>query len=87
MSNCRAYLRHDHTSTTKQIRLSAKHWAIIEAKQEALAEALGVRRVSKPVALRHILEAALVHGLCDPDEGYAYEAFEGTDLDEQYPTP
>lgn len=53
---CRAYLRHDHTASTKQIRLSAKHWLIIQAKQEELAVTLGVPRVSRPVALRHILD-------------------------------
>lgn len=54
--SCRAYLRHDLSASTKQIRLSARHWAIIEAKQEALAVSLGVPRVSRPVALRHILD-------------------------------
>lgn len=55
-SCCRAYLRHDHTASTKQIRLSARHWSIIQAKQEELAVTLGVPRVSRPVALRHILD-------------------------------
>ncbi len=54
--NCRAYQRHDRTATTRQIRLSARLWSIIETKQKALAEALKVSRVSRPVALRHILE-------------------------------
>lgn len=56
ISNCRSYQRHDHTSSTKQIRLSARHWAIIEAKQKALAKALGVPWVSRPVALGYLLE-------------------------------
>lgn len=77
-SNCRAYQRHDHTATTKQLKLSARHWAIIEDKQEALAEALGVRRVSKPVALRHILEETVKRGSCVPEGAYCYdpEAFD-----------
>lgn len=54
--SCRAYLRHDHTASTKQIRLSARHWSIIQAKQEELAVSLGVPRVSRPVALCHILD-------------------------------
>lgn len=62
--NCRAYLRHDRTASTKQIRLSAHLWSLINATQDKLAAALGVPRVSRPVALRHILEEAQRHGIC-----------------------
>jgi len=63
-SNCRMYQRHDRTASIKKITLSARHWAIIEAKQRELARALKVRRVSRPVAIRHILDEALKAGIC-----------------------
>ncbi|MBS97118.1 MAG: hypothetical protein CMI01_00355 [Oceanospirillaceae bacterium] len=56
IANCRAYLRHDRTASTKQLRLSAQHWSIIQTKQRELAVSLGVPRVSRPVALSHILD-------------------------------
>jgi len=62
--DCRAYQRHDRTATTKQIRLSARHWSVIESTQRELARTLRVRRVSRPVALRHILDEALKAGIC-----------------------
>ena len=62
--DCRAYLRHDRTASTKQIRLTSMYWSVIQAKQEELAEELGVPRVSRPVALRHILDAGLKLGIC-----------------------
>ncbi|UQG66694.1 MULTISPECIES: hypothetical protein [unclassified Marinobacter] len=57
-TDCRAYLRHDKTATTRQVRLSAYHWSLIERTQKELAARLGVRRVSRPVALLHILDEA-----------------------------
>jgi hypothetical protein len=63
---CRAYLRHDRTATTNQLRLSAYHWSIIESTQRELSARLKVRRVSRPVALRHILEEAVRAGICRP---------------------
>jgi hypothetical protein len=36
--DCKAYQRHDHTASTKQIRLSQKYWSLIEAKQKEIAE-------------------------------------------------
>jgi len=61
---CKAYQRHNRTATTKQIRLNGKYWSIIQVKQEELAKALNVPRVSRPVALRHILDDAVKHGIC-----------------------
>ena len=55
-SQCLAYQRQDNTTHTALIRLPARLWSIIAIKQEELAEELGVPRVSRPVALRHILE-------------------------------
>lgn len=63
-SQCLAYLRQDNTTHTAIIRLPARHWSVIQAKQEELAEELNVPRVSRPVALRHILDEALKHGIC-----------------------
>jgi len=64
--DCRAYLRHDRTATTRQIRLSARHWSLIEHTQNELAASLKVRQVSRPVALRHILDEAVKAGICSP---------------------
>lgn len=64
--DCKAYQRHDSTASTKQIRLNERYWSIIKVKQDELAEALGVRRVSRPVALRHILEDTLRQGISNP---------------------
>jgi len=62
--SCRAYQRHDRTASTKQVRLSARHWSLIDAKQRELARLHKVRRVSRPVALRYILDEALKAGVC-----------------------
>ena len=62
--DCKAYQRHDRTATTKQIRLNGKYWSIIQVKQEELAKELNVPRVSRPVALRHILDDAVKQGIC-----------------------
>lgn len=62
--DCRAYQRHDRTATTSKIRLSERYWSVIQATQEDLAASLGVPRVSRPVALTHILDEALKHGIC-----------------------
>ncbi len=64
--DCRAYLRHDRTATTRQVRLSAHHWSLIEHTQNELAATLRVRRVSRPVALCHILDEAAKAGICKP---------------------
>jgi hypothetical protein len=56
--DCKAYQRHDHTASTKQIRLSQKYWSLIEAKQKEIAEERGVKNVSRPVALKQILDEA-----------------------------
>ncbi len=62
--DCRAYQRHDSTASTKQLRLTERYWSVINSKQEELAEELNVSRVSRPVALRHILDEALRLGIC-----------------------
>ena len=62
--DCRAYQRHDRTASTKQIRLSSTYWSVIQAKQEELAKLLDVPRVSRPVAIRHILDEALRQDIC-----------------------
>mgnify|MGYP000670732542 CR=1 FL=1 len=67
-SNCRAYQRHDRTATTKKMTLSAYHWSLIEEKQRELSRELNVSRVSKPLALRHILDESLKHGICQISE-------------------
>ena len=64
--DCRAYLRHDRTATTRQIRLSAHHWSLIANTQRELADSLNVPRVSRPLALRHILDEAQKAGICTP---------------------
>ena len=63
-SNCRAYLRHDSTVTIKQIRLSEDYWSLIESKQKEIAKAHNVPRVSRPLALSHILDQACKYGIC-----------------------
>lgn len=63
-SKCLAYQRQDRTTHSAIIRLPARLWSVINNKQEELAEELGVPRVSRPVALRHILDEALKHGIC-----------------------
>jgi len=62
--DCKAYLRHDRTASTKQIRLNAKYWSIIQVKQHELAKVLNVPRVSRPVAIRHILDEAVKQDIC-----------------------
>ncbi len=63
-SECKAYKRHDSTATQRLIKLNEKYWSLIEVTQIELAKELGVPRVSRPVALCHILDEALKHGIC-----------------------
>lgn len=70
-SNCRAYLRHDSTASTKQIRLNESYWSLIEKVQKQLAEELNVPRVSRPVALAYILDQVREAGLLE--EGFVYD--------------
>lgn len=53
---CVAYKRYDEPYKLKKIRLTIRHWGIIERKQKELAKKLKVKRVSVPLALHHILD-------------------------------
>lgn len=64
--DCKAYQRHDSTAQTKKIRLSEKYWSLIAEKQAQIAQERGVKHVSRPVALKAILDEAFDVHLYDP---------------------
>ena len=64
-SDCKAYQRHDNTASTKQIRLSEKYWSLIEDQQKEIAQERGVKHVSRPVAIKRILDEARVNQFHD----------------------